>query len=125
MFERQIVRYVIVAVLAYLIDFGGFFVLLHAGLPLVWANVAVKIAAAIFGFFVHRKFTYRIKGYGGAWAHAAKYFGIAFIYTPASTMVLLIMTQFISNVAIAKFGADVLLFLITYFITSKFVFLRN
>ena len=125
MFEKQIVRYVIVAVAAYLVDFGGFFVLLHAGVPLVWANVTVKILAAIFGFFAHRKFSYRIQGYAGAWPHAVKYFGLALAYTPASTLVLVVLTQFIPNLAAAKFSADVILFLVTYFVTSKFVFLKS
>ena len=86
--SSTLVRYLIVAVLAYVIDMGGYYVLLKMGVDPIWANVAVKILAAICGFFMHRRFTYQIKEADGQMAHATKYFGLALLYTPISSVVL-------------------------------------
>jgi putative flippase GtrA len=124
-FDKQIARYIFIAILAYVIDFGGFWMLYHAGLPAAASNVSVKIGAAIFGFYAHRYFTYQINGRSDIFSHAAKYFGVALLYTPASTLVLLMLIRVLSPVMLAKFCSDVILFLCTYFVTSKFVFLKQ
>ena len=60
MLERQIIRYIIIAILAYIVDLGGFLALIYFGTRPIIANIIVKIVAAIFGFYAHRRFTYRI-----------------------------------------------------------------
>lgn len=118
----QMVRYVVVAVLAYVVDLGGFALLVHQGVHPAPANVAVKIAAALFGFFMHRRFTYQFDGKDGMAAHAIKYFSLAAIYTPASTLVLYGLLLCMSSVVSAKVVADVVLFIATYAITTSLVF---
>ncbi|MAF02841.1 MULTISPECIES: GtrA family protein [Herbaspirillum] len=123
--SSTLVRYLIVAVLAYVIDMGGYYVLLKMGVDPIWANVAVKILAAICGFFMHRRFTYQIKEADGQMAHATKYFGLALLYTPISSVVLYLLMLVIPHPVYAKAIADVLLFIVTFWVTSSFTFTRK
>jgi len=45
-----LLRYILVAGIAYGIDLGGFILLIHIGYAPLISNILVKIAAAIFGF---------------------------------------------------------------------------
>ena len=69
-----LLRYVLVQLVAYAIDLGGFYVLITAGVfgPLV-ANVGGKIAAGIFAFFVHRRFTFGVRQQSGKLSEAVRY----------------------------------------------------
>ena len=122
---RTLILYLIVAVLAYIIDMGGFYFLITTGFDPVAANVAVKVLAAICGFFMHRRFTYRIEGREAIESHARKYFGLALVYTPASTVVLFLIMLVLKHPVYAKAISDVLLFVATYWITTKFTFTRG
>lgn len=120
--NMMMVRYLVVAVLAYVVDLGGFALLVQQGMHPAPANIVVKIVAALFGFFMHRRFTYQFSGKEGMGAHAVKYFGLAAVYTPASTLVLYGLLFFMSSVVNAKIVADVVLFVATYAITTSLVF---
>ena len=124
MVSMVLARYIIVAGVAYGIDFGGFIVLLKLGYSPVLANVMIKVAAAIFGFFSHRYFTYSIKERNEIGKHAVRYFGLALLYTPASSVVLYGIMKLLPNPVYAKFISDVLFFLLMYLITSKFTFTK-
>ncbi|MGZ8157379.1 MAG: GtrA family protein [Methylobacter sp.] len=115
-------RYGIVAGLAYGIDFGGFIFLFGLGYSPALANVSVKVMAAIFGFFAHRYFTYSIKERDDIGKHAVKYFGLALFYTPTSTLFLYSIIVFLPNPVYAKAASDISLFILMYWITSKFAF---
>ena len=116
------IRYGFVAGFAYLIDFGGFLFLFRLGCAPLVANALIKIIAAIFGFFSHRRFTYSIKGMDGAGKHAARYFGMALIYTPISSVLLYCILSVLANIMYAKAISDISLFLLMFWITSKFTF---
>ena len=120
-----LVRYLIVAVLAYVIDMGGYYVLIHMGFDPIVANVIVKIVAAICGFFMHRRFTYQITEAEGKLAHATKYFGLALLYTPISSVVLYVLMLVIPHPIYAKAISDVLLFIVTFWVTTKFAFTKK
>ena len=120
-----LIRYLIVAVLAYVIDMGGFYLLIRSGVDPVAANVAVKVLAAICGFFMHRRFTYRIESREAIASHARKYFGLAFAYTPASSVVLFLIMLVLPHPVYAKALSDVLLFVVTYWITTKLAFTQD
>lgn len=120
--NQKMVRYAVVAVLAYVVDLGGFALLVRYGMHPAPANILVKIAAALFGFFMHRRYTYQFNGKDGMGAHALKYFGLAALYTPASTLVLYCLLFFISSAVTAKVVSDVALFIATYAITTSLVF---
>lgn len=117
-------RYGIVAGLAYGIDFGGFIFLLGLGYSPALANVSVKVIAAIFGFFSHRYFTYSIKERDDIGKHAVRYFGLALFYTPTSTLFLYGVLVFLPNPVYAKAASDISLFILMYWITSKFAFTK-
>ena len=120
-----LIRYLIVAVLAYVIDMGGFYLLVQAGTEPVTANIAVKVLAAVCGFFMHRQFTYRIESGRDIASHARKYFGLALAYTPASSVVLFLIMLVLPHPVYAKAISDVLLFVATYWITTKFAFKKG
>ena len=121
----RLVRYLIVAVLIYVIDMGGYYCLLKLNVGPVLANAVVKVAATLCGFFMHRRFTYRIKGFDGASADAIKYFGLGLVYTPLSSGVVYLLIHVIHHPVYAKFASDVLLFIATYWVTTKFTFARK
>ena len=121
----RLIRYLIIAVLAYFIDMGGYILLVRMSVEPLVANVVVKVLAAIFGFFAHRRFTFLIKDNRNIGPHAVRYFGLALMYTPASTLALFVAVHFVSDVVLAKFVCDVVLFVSVYWITSKFAFFRD
>lgn len=118
----QFFRYFVVAVLAYVIDLGGFWILINSGVHATYANIMVKILAAMFGFFAHRMVTYQLREPDGIRSHAIKYFGLASVYTPISTLFLYFLLKIISSPVLAKIVADIVLFLATYAFTTCFVF---
>lgn len=119
------IRYVLVAGLAYGIDFGGFIFLLSIGYPPLWANTLIKVVAAIFGFFAHRYFTYSIKVRDGMGREAIRYFGLAFFYTPVSSALLYGLMLIIPNPVYAKVISDISLFILMFWVTSKFAFAKK
>ena len=119
-----LVRYMVVAFIAYVIDMGGYFLLLQIGTHPVSANIFVKILAALCGFFMHRYYSYQITEVNGQKIHAIKYFGLALIYTPISTLVLFIMMFIVPHPIYAKAIVDIMLFVVTFWVTSRFTFTR-
>ena len=89
------------------------------------ANLGIKVLAALFGFFAHRQFTFNIKDRDGVFSHAVRYFGVALLYAPISTALLVYVLTFIDSPIYVKFGVDVALAVITFAIASKFVFIRR
>lgn len=118
-------RYIIVAVLAYIIDMGGYYILLRLDTHPVSANLIVKVVAALCGFFMHRRFTYQIAEADGQMTHAAKYFGLALLYTPVSTALLFLLILVFPYPVYAKAISDLLLFVVTFWVTSRFTFVRK
>jgi len=119
------VRYIIVAVAAYFVDMGGYIVLISLGFTPIVANISVKIVAAIFGFFAHRLFTYQIFDSQNIFDHAIKYFGLALLYIPVSSLFLSGAISLIHDPILSKFICDIVLFILVYWITSKVTFLRS
>lgn len=119
------IRYIIIAGLAYVIDMGGYYWLIKLDVAPVTANVIVKIVAAVCGFYLHRRFTYRIRNLSDVSSHALKYFGLAFVYTPASSVALFLIMFVVPNPIYAKAISDIVLFLVTFWVTTKFTFNAN
>jgi len=120
-----LIRYIIVAVLAYVVDMGGYYLLVHLDTHPVSANIVVKVIAATCGFFMHRRFTYRITEADGQVAQATKYFGLALVYTPVSTVALFLLLLVIPHPIYAKAVADILLFVVTFWVTGRFAFKKK
>lgn len=120
----QIFRYLIVAVIVYVIDMGGYIGFIKVGFTPVFANVLIKLFATGFGFFAHRYFTYQIKDTIGISRHALKYFTTVVLYIPISSVLLYLVLMVLPYPVYAKFGCDMILFVIVYWLTSKFIFLK-
>ena len=118
-------RYFIIAGIVYLMDMGGYVLLLKLNVVPVAANVISKVVATFFGFFGHRGFTYGIKDNKNIVAHAIKFFGIFTLYIPISSLALVVAIYLIGNEVLAKFICDILLFLLTFWVNSKFTFLQS
>ena len=99
--------------------------LLSIGYPPLWANTLIKVVAAIFGFFAHRYFTYSIKVRDGMGREAIRYFGLAFFYTPVSSALLYGLMLIIPNPVYAKVISDISLFILMFWVTSKFAFAKK
>lgn len=115
-------RYCAIALLAYALDMGGYVFMINIGIKPIFANGSIKIFAAIFGFFMHRNFTYKIKDRSKMHIHAYRYFGMAFLYTPLSTIVLYLSLSLFYEPIFSKLFSDIILILITYIITTSFTF---
>lgn len=120
----RFVRYLLVQVIAYGLDMGGF-LLLFAFLgadPLV-ANVVGKLMAGLFAFVAHRSFTFGVADAGTAGHQAVRYFTLLALNIPLSSLVLSAMLWVIPMAVIAKFVADVICVIFTYWLSKRFIFL--
>lgn len=122
----RFLRYLIVQVLAYGIDMGGFIFLstyLHVH-PLA-ANVASKILAGVVAFVAHRGFTFRLSGTDRKGEQAVRYFVLLGLNVPMSAAILWLMLHVIPHNVLAKFVTDVMCVFLTYWLSKKFVFLGD
>ncbi len=120
------VRYVVIQLLAYAIDMGGFLLMLHAGLLApVAANAVGKIAAGLFAFVAHRHFTFRAGAGADRMRQAVRYFALLALNVPLSSGVLAAVLIWIHQPAAAKVVADALCVLITYWLSKTFIFIRK
>lgn len=119
-------RYIVVAVLAYVVDIGVFSLLHHSGVAGVTvSNVIGKIATAIFGFFAHRRVTFQKTGRDGMAKEAVKYFTVVILYTPFTTGLLLLLIPVSPNVTIAKIIADCVGVVASFAISKLFIFQKG
>jgi putative flippase GtrA len=117
------VRYVAVQLAAYAIDMGVFFALFAPALakPAV-ANLFGKLAAGLFAFFAHRHFTFQVRIPGGRAVAAVKYFALLALNAPLSSLILMGILTFVSNVVLAKVLSDVVSVGLTFALTRWLVF---
>ncbi len=118
-------RYILVQIVAYGLDLGGFYALFSTGIasPVI-ANVGGKLLAGVFAFFAHRSFTFGVHGHERRLGHAVKYFTLLAINTPVSSAILAGLLLFMRHVTPAKVIADVLSVGLTFLVTKHFVFTR-
>lgn len=116
-------RYVLIQLLAYCVDLGGFLLMLKSGVlrPLS-ANVVSKAAAGLFAFVAHRRFTFRAHEHRNAHRQAIRYFLLLGINIPLSSGLLLLAMHWISHPTVAKVFADMVGVFLTYWISKLFVF---
>lgn len=120
----RFMRYIMVQLVAYGLDMGGFLLLMTwlAMEPLA-ANVIGKILAGLFAFVAHRSFTFGVTGTSGTRRQALRYFTLLALNIPLSTLLLSVILWVISHAAAAKFIADIILVLLTYWLSKRFIFL--
>ncbi|APW36526.1 hypothetical protein RD110_04320 [Rhodoferax koreense] len=116
-------RYGLVQLFAYGIDFGGFLLLMSvAGLAPLTANLVCKFAAGVFAFAAHRRFTFRVGDAGSSLGQGVRYFALLGLNIPLTTGLLALLLRWFSHPAVAKFMADVLILVFTYWVSKKLVF---
>lgn len=120
------VRYVLIQLLAYCIDFGLFIGATSAGfLGPVGANVLGKLAAGFFAFLSHRHFTFKAAR-APLLRQSRAYVAVLSLNVPLSSA-LLASIMFLSEVepAMAKIIADILGLAFTYTASRLLVFRKN
>lgn len=119
----KFVRYIVVQILAYGLDIGGFLVgcYFFGDRPIV-ANIIGKIVAGVFAFFAHRNFTFGVAHAGKKSQQVTMYFLLLALNVPISSAVLSIVLLVISPPILAKFIADAVCVVSNYWISKKFVF---
>ena len=119
--EKTYFRYLLVALAAYFIDFVGFIIILYLfEISPVIANIVIKVFASLTGYFLHKKFTYKLSKMHMTGSFL--WFGSAFIYTPLSSILLSILLLYIQNPIIAKFISDILMYFLSYIYNTKIIF---
>lgn len=122
---RQFVRYNLVQVAAYGLDFGGFVLLTHAfSVSPVPANASGKIVAGIVAFLLHKIYTFGQLSWSQAHREMLVYALLLGLNVPLSSAALLAL-MFVMPSAwpeAAKIVADTLCVGMTFFITRHFVF---
>lgn len=120
------VRYVAVAVAAYLVDIGVFSLLYQSGMAdLAVANIAGKVCTAIFGFFAHRSVTFQMTSNQSIVKEAAKYFTVVILWAPLTTGLLLLLVPIFPTATIAKIVADTIGVLASFTISKLFIFQKR
>lgn len=122
----RFVRYLLVQVLAYGLDMGGFVLLFaHFGVDPLVANVVGKVLAGLFAFVAHRSFTFGVAEAGGTGQRAVRYFTLLALNIPFSSLVLSAMLWAIPMAVVAKFVTDAICVFLTYWLSKRFVFLSG
>ena len=120
-----LVRYILVQVIAYILEMSFFMVQIKWGLAgLIFSNINAKIVAGVFAFFIHRRYTFKSNLFEPARRQAIKYFLLLALNIPVSSATLTLTLLWIQQPEIAKFISDIACFLFTYTVSKKLVFVR-
>ena len=118
----RLMRYMLVSIASFLIDYLLFVLLSQlVGVPYLAANVAARILSAAANFTGHKVFSFR--SHGRTLLKATRYvLAVAFTLTVASAL-LYVAVEFLGMVSlIAKPLVDALVFLLNFAVLSRFVF---
>lgn len=119
-------RYMMIQLLAYMIDMGSFLVLFSAlTLNPIAANVTAKVAGGLFAFIAHRNITFRSNHKRDKAWQARRYLLLCLFNIPLSSMLLLVLLTCMPYTVLAKFMADVAYVLFNYWINKTFVFVAQ
>ena len=118
----RLVRYTLVSVGSFLIDYLLFLLLSHvAGIPYLVANVAARVVSAAANFTGHKVFSFRSPG--RTVPKAARYvLAVAFALSMASVLLYLAVEHLAIASFIAKPLVDALVFFVNFAVLSRFVF---
>jgi putative flippase GtrA len=122
----QFIRYLLVQVIAYGIDMGGFiFLSINFEFNPLFANSISKIFAGLFAFFSHSKFTFEVSNEASYKKQFFRYFSLLALNLPISAFILSIVLLVVPNAVAAKFIADLIVILFTYWLSKSYVFLKK
>lgn len=121
----QFIRYILVQIIAYSIDMGGFLLLSsYCEMNPLIANTISKIFAGLFAFFSHSKFTFKADNIESKKQQFFRYFSLLALNVPISALILSFVLWLISIAVVAKFIADVIGIFFTYWLSKRYVFLK-
>jgi putative flippase GtrA len=116
-------RYLVVQLLAYILDMSTFFVFINYVLiDPIYANILSKSFAGIFAFIVQRKFTFRINQKKLARGQAIRYFFVLVVNIPIASFLLAMTLLFNLEAVFAKLLSDIACVGISYFLSKYFIF---
>jgi len=116
-------RYVLIQILAYAMDMGGYVLCLLIGLtgPVV-TNMLAKTSAGLFAFFAHRHLTFVSGARTDRTHQAVRYFILLGLNVPFASAALALLLVWVSAPVIAKLLSDVLSVGLTFWLSKNFVF---
>ncbi|MEN5244426.1 GtrA family protein [Pseudomonas atacamensis] len=118
-------KYLGVTFLAYALDMGTFLLLSHIlGGQYIFANICSKLISAVFGYFLHRHFTFRSTEATGS-KQAIGYFSLVAVNIPINTGLFSVLLTLVAPSALAKFIADVACLLMNYWISKVAIFKKG
>jgi putative flippase GtrA len=122
----KFICYIMVQLLAYMIDMGSFLLMLGylAFNPIV-ANVIGKLAGGVFAFIAHRNITFKSNHKKDKAAQARRFFMLSLLNIPLSSMLLLGLLTCVPYTVLAKFMADVSCVFFNYWVNKTFVFVAQ
>ena len=119
-------RYILIQLVAYVLDMGGFLVLFGVlALNPIAANILGKLGAGIFAFTAHRNITFKSNHKKDKTAQARRYFMLCMLNIPLSSMLLLLLLKCMPYTVLAKFMADVSCVFFNYWMNKTFVFVAR
>lgn len=122
----EALRYILIQLLAYGIEFGVFWLVLRGGgAPVAAANVAGKVAAGLFAFLAHRAWTFPGPQRRGPLAQAALYAGSLALNAGLATLLLLGLLRLDLAEAPAKLLADLGMIALTFLVSRQLIFARR
>jgi putative flippase GtrA len=122
----KFLRYISVQLFAYVLDMGGFVLLLSTirADPIV-ANIFGKVLAGLFAFLAHRNFTFNEARNENKGRQAGMYFLLLALNVPLSSAALSVVLWIIPHPVFAKLISDVVCVAVTYWASKKYVFVWN
>ncbi|MDF1828324.1 MAG: GtrA family protein [Legionellaceae bacterium] len=119
-------RYIMIQILAYVIDMGSFLLMLGFFiLNPIAANIMGKLAGGVFAFVAHRNITFKSNHKKDRAAQARRFFMLSMLNIPLSSIALMVLLQGVPYAVLAKFMADVSCVFLNYWINKTFVFVAQ
>ena len=118
----RLVRYALVSVGSFLVDYLLFVALAYlAGVPYLAANVAARIVSAVANFTGHKVFSFRSGGQ--AVSKAGRYVLAVIFALSMASLLLFVAVEFVGIESLfAKPLVDALVFIVNFVVLSRFVF---
>ncbi|MDF1683864.1 MAG: GtrA family protein [Legionellaceae bacterium] len=119
-------RYILIQLLAYVIDMGSFLLMLgFLAFHPVMANIIGKLAGGIFAFIAHRNITFKSNHKKDKAAQARRFFMLSMLNIPLSSLALIVLLSCVPYTILAKFMADVSCVFFNYWINKTFIFVSH
>ena len=117
-------NYILIQLVSYALDMGIFIVLDSLGfLNPVVSNILGKFISSIFSFIGHRQITFRLGSKKYKHTQFLKYIYLLISNIVLASVLLSYSLLFVDNVILAKFGIDVILFFLNFWIGKKWIFI--